>query len=380
MKNYEENDQLEAHLRRTLVEVARTTPRVITPSATRLRLSSQRALAVAASLLVLSGLGGLVVVTQRSGETSPNGTASSEVVPPSDLAVDDPSSDSLLEAPVPGDVTPGIAIDTPGWEISPTPDMAPRATSTPSTDCPGCGADRVVFEADGPSLSGALFTTWTVDATYNADLYDQRVLIGDIEGTARTRSAATPTAQNRVTIAWPISDDQTRFVDAVGLTLDDAVAIAEASIPLLDTPSGFQRVDPPSPAPSATFVVTLTDGDRAISVFADNAGLTGLLDWRNPFPHLLLNETQPVTVDGVVLAVEIPDDADQVDGRIGAYWVAGDWGYRVTGSGFDSQEQFTEILADLRLTDTTITSEVFIMPDTFDDFDLSTGWSDGGSS
>ncbi|HWL41539.1 MAG TPA: hypothetical protein VNQ73_01250 [Ilumatobacter sp.] len=311
----------------------------------------------AATVLIVAGVAGVFYL--RSGLESPagDGTASAPPIESDPGRAVDPTNGPLLATPVPADVQPLVSVDRPGWTIAAFSGFQPVTAQRPSTECPGCGATRLILAADGAPVGGALFTAWTLGADHDPDQLDTPVTVGTIPGRAASRASGTPTAQNRMTIAWPVGPGRTAFVDASGLSNAQVIEMAaaltfESEVPAMPArPPGFHLVEPPTPGTVVEVVLNVTDGPRSIELYATNGGLHGLIDWRNPSGHLMFRELQPRVVDGVTVVVDQPPAGEQPIVALDADWIAGGWGYKAVGHMFDSQDEFLEVLGDLRLTD-----------------------------
>lgn len=334
-----------------------------------------RPVSVAAAIaLVAAGLAGLVHLRARTG-SPPSPVASV----PGPL---DPVGGSLLTTPVPSDVQPLVSMARPGWTVDGFSGFQPVAPRGPSATCPGCGAQRLVLAADGPQPGGALFTAWTIAADYDLDRLDTPVSIGAVGGRANSRGSGTPTAENRMTIAWPLGPGRTAFVDATGMSDAQVIELAtsltfDADVPVMPArPPGFHLVDAPAAATAVEAFVSLTDGRHGIELIATNAGVSGLLDWRYPGGHLMYRATQPRQVDGAAVAVDLPPAGERPIVAQDVYWVAGGWGYTAVGHLFDSEADFLAALADLRLTDhaTFSATTADLAPYPLDGFTSPTGW------
>jgi len=338
--------------------------------------------AAAATVLIVAGIAGVFYV--RSGMESPasEGTASA---PPSELVPIppvDPTDGPLLATPVPPDVQPLVSMSRPGWTIAGFSGFQPVTAQRPSARCPGCGATRLVLTADGSQFGGALFTAWTLEAYYDLDQLDTPVAIGAIPGRATSRGTGTPAAQSRMTIAWPLGPGRTAFVDASGLSDAQVIEMATAltfdsEIPVMPArPPGFQQIDTPGPSSVVEVHVNLTDGPRSVELYATNAGMHGLVDWRNPAGHLMFREMHPVVVDGVTVVVDLPPADEQPIVAMDADWITGGWGYKAVGYMFDSQAEFLEVLSELHLTDHATFAEATsgLTPFALNGFSSPTGW------
>jgi hypothetical protein len=316
---------------------------------------------VAAAVVAVAGMAGVFYV--RSGVESPTGdslpTASSPESIPGTTVVGTlypTTSGPLLTTPVPAKVPPWVSIARPGWTIETTTGFQPVAAQPASAACPGCGATRLVLAADGPLFSGPLFTAWTLDDDYDLNQLDSPVTIGAIAGRANSRAEGTPTALNRMTVAWPLGPGRTAFVDASGLPNEQVIEMAtlltfESAIPVMAAPpAGFRQIDAPVPGPTTEFYLTLTDGRSVIELSATNAGLHGLVDWRTP-GHVLFRELKPHVLDGTTIAFDAHPAEERPIVALDAYWVAGGWGYSIVGHIFNSEAEFFDVLSDLELTD-----------------------------
>lgn len=369
------DEQVEAHLRRTLSEVALTTPFAITQARSELHRTNHRVLTMAAGVLLVAGAVGLVVIAEQVDEPSQVLDVTDSDPVPTPAEASNQAGGRLLSTPVRSDVQPIITIERTDWRVA-SSESGAAAESTPSTGCPGCGARRLVLNGGGSNFGGPLFTAWTLDAVYDLARLDQLVMVGAVEGRANVSPPSTPVVQMRVTIGWSIDANRTAFVDASRMTPEQALELAaqltfEGDIPALATPPvGFEKIGQSDASFGEQRVVRLTDGKRSLDVFATNEGVHGLLNWRNPFAHLFLNVTRSRIVDGAVVLVDVDDAPD----RIGGYWVAGGWGYRADGAGFGSESEFLDVLGDLRLTDVPNTNQEEAMPLTYEQFDSVTGW------
>lgn len=336
---------------------------------------------VAATLLIVAGGAGLFVL--RSGVDSPSdGIATApptESLPTPPL---DSASGPLLTTPVPAEVQPLVSISRAGWTITAFSGFRPVTTQSAPTQCPGCGAARLILAATGSPLGGALFTAWTVDGSYDLNQLDSPVLIGSIAGRATSRGADTSAAQNRMTIAWPLGVNRTAFVDASGLpdaqVIEMAAALTfESEVPAMPArPPGFDVVDPARPGRSVEAYLKFANGESEIELVATNAGVRGLLDWRHPGGHLLLREMQSRAVDGATVVIDQAPLGESPILALDAYWVAGGWGYTAVGHIFESEAEFLEVLTDLRLTDPSTFSAATagLAPFQLDGFTSPTGW------
>jgi hypothetical protein len=339
----------------------------------------------AAAVIVVAGIVGVFSV--RSGLESPTGdsspTQSAELLPDATVQAPlDPATGALLTTPVPADVEPLVSIARLGWTIGSTTGFQPAPPPAASTACPGCGVTRLVLAADGPLFSGPLFTAWTIDADYDLNQLDSPVTIGAIPGRANSRPDGTPTALNRMTVAWPLGPGRTAFVDASGLPNEQVVEMAasltfESTIPAMPArPAGFHEIDAPVPGTTTQISLNLTDGRSSIELYATNAGLQGLLDWRAP-GHVLFRELKPHVLDGATIAFDAHPAPERPIVALDAYWVVGGWGYLVVGHTFDSEAEFFDVLSDLQLTDAitfaAATADAQTIPQ-FEGMSSSTGW------
>lgn len=375
--------RLEERLRTTLQAVARTTPRSIAPYRRAPRPRRGRAALVAAAVVAVAGVAASLAVARHRDQAGPGSGAGVATSPATSQAA---VSGSLLATPLAHDVRPYVTLDQPGWRAVNLP-AGFGWSGHPTAGCPGCTASRLVLVSGTDALGGAVFTAWIVDAVYDVTQLDTPVAIGAIDGRANVRAAPAGVAQNRVTLAWPLADGRTAFVDATGMPTDQVVEIAAAlhvdePVPTVDPlPAGWRSVPAGGAASVALRVDAFTDDrGRSMQIVATNQGIHGLLDWAASFEHLMVNPASTVEAGGTTVLAD--HAAWWPAGRFGAYWIAGDWGYRAVGAGFASQAEFLDALASLQLTSSTDPGPgLFVTPMTqYEGFSYATGWVAGDAS
>lgn len=278
------------------------------------------------------------------------------------VAAFDPTTGSPLTAAMPAGTPPLVVAD--GWAYSSYTGVQPYSADPPSAFCPGCGADRLMVAADGPLFSGPLFTAWVAPVAYEPADMDWPVTIGGVEG--RFMGATDPpfpADENRVTAMWPVGNDRTAYVDAVGLSNDDVFALAAAldtsgDRPTMTPPAGFHLVDAHRPDGASFWYGTLDDPVRTstgmirtLQVYATDAGLQALVDWRYPTGRLLIEGWTPQEIDGTTVAFHDATADPESAGNASAIWIAGDWAYVVVGQRFTSGDDFAAALRSLHLAD-----------------------------
>jgi hypothetical protein len=121
VNDFEVEQELEVHLRRTLTEIARTTPRTITPAETAREPLVRRRVLVAAVALLVTGVGGLVALSRQPDLTSPadvTAVSTQTSVPSVEVTLPTlPSPTSTVHADGPG--TSGSAVLVPEELIPP---------------------------------------------------------------------------------------------------------------------------------------------------------------------------------------------------------------------------------------------------------------------
>lgn len=315
----------------------------------------------AAGVLVVGGVVGLSLLSDRPDVTSPGSSSESSIGDPStpEPTAVESGTGSALTTPLASDVQALVVPSLPGWRVEATAGFQP-VTVEPSTACPGCGPDRLVLVGDA-GLSGPVFTAWSVDVPVKMDDFDHDATVGAVAARVNSSPIGTPLSETRVTAVWRLGDGPgalTAFVDAKGLSeahvLEWAALLSwEGTVPTMAVlPAGFTNVDAPSAAPvTLGSYLSSADGRSVIELYAVNTGIHGLVDWRSLGPLLHWTSEQR-TVDGVDVALDPPEPADEHPiTTISATWIAGGWGYVAVGHIFDSEQEFLDTVRSLRLVD-----------------------------
>jgi len=316
--------------------------------------------AAAAMVLVVGGLAGVATLRDRSSQvTLQDPSAQSPVVHTTSLVptVVEPESGSALTTPVPSDVQALVVSSLPGWRVDATSGFLP-VTAVPSTECPGCGADRLILVGDG-GLSGPVFTAWSVDVPVAMDDFGHVAMVGSFEGWATSSPVGTPLSEMRVTAAWRLGDGPgalTAFVEAKGLSeaqvLEWAALLSwQYRVPTMTVrPAGFTVVDAPTASAVEVGSVLVSSERATIELYAINTGVHGLVDWRS-IGQLLRWTSEPRVVDGVDVALDPPEPVDERPiTTISATWISGGWAYVAIGHIFDSEAEFLDAVRALQIT------------------------------
>lgn len=324
--------------------------------------------AVAATVVAITGVAGGLAL--RSGVEPPLAsdiaapTAAPTAAPASTtVAPFDPTVGPLLTAPVPAEVQPLVTINEPGWTLERYSGFNQVPDNDITATCAGCTAIRMVLAADGPLFGGPIFTAWTFDGDfeYPSDGLDTPVTITGIAGRMSNWAVISSLASNDsqfTEIAWPLSSGRWAFVEAYGFAPERAVELAASltfasPVPSLnDVPAGFSIIAPSEPIESIDQVsLRFVSGERSVEISAANAGLQGLLDWRQPGGvNPMRTGWTPLVLDGATVAFFDPSTDWQTTGKF-ATWVAGSWSYSVDGYGFGSDDAFLDVVSQLELTD-----------------------------
>lgn len=331
--------------------------------APRARHSPTRALGIAAAVGAVAGLGALLVFLPGNGN-APTGVA--DTAPPVPTGPPAPTGDSgsLLTTALPAGIVPRVVAD--GWTYAAYSGVQPLSADPPSTDCPGCGTDRLLLAADGALFAGPIVTAWTLDAVQDPADFDWPVRINGVD--ARFMGAidgGVPAAENRVVVMLPLLGGRTGYVESSGLANDEVFALAASidfsgAAPTVVPPAGMHLVDSPRRGDGQWTYASLDGPDRAdgtgvwhtLEVYATNLGLQGLADWRYPTSRMLLESGwTPREVEGVTTAFDDATADPASAGNASAIWVSGDWAYVVIGHRFTSADDFDAALRSLRLTD-----------------------------
>jgi hypothetical protein len=330
--------------------------------------SPHQTLSVAAALIIVVGLGAALVLTlgRGSDETVPVATATptTAVAAPADQA-----GGSLLSTPVPAGVEPMVVVGRDDWTLEGYAGPRSIASIVPSATCAGCGATRLIVAANGPLFSGPVLTAWSINDDYDVNEFDWPVTIGASAGRfIGSQDGTIPAHRNRVRVVWPLSPGRTAFVDAYGFTNEQVFEMAatltfDSSIPVMaDLPVGFSVVSTPTGAGFTEqiynrFVGGPIDAEAdgisvpVIELIVTNGGLQGLLDWRNP-GGLVGSWGEPRTIDGVTVLLDRETDPNEPPIlTISATWVVGDWSYTAIGHVFQTEAEFLDVIASLKLTD-----------------------------
>lgn len=327
---------------------------------TRPRRRPRRFLAIAVTVLVITGAAGLLAARDRRAAPATGSLPTATVDPPADSV---PAPNALLDTQLKADDRPLVMFDRPGWTVDTFYRATPVEPMVGSAACPGCGEARLVVAADGPLLAGGVFTAWVLTESYELiGQLDAPVTIWDgVAGGASTSPTGTPLDQSWTTLAWAIADGPgapIAIVDARGLPYDQVVAMAQAltfgqSIELPEVPAGMRVVSRPewtAPRAQITFVA-FTDADRwkGLQVLATNRGVQALFDWQYwAFGDLIGGDWETRTIGGTTVAFDWSDENGVEWGT--AWWVAGEWAYRVDGPRFGADE-FAAAIAELHLVD-----------------------------
>ncbi|MCU1361436.1 MAG: hypothetical protein JWN99_2725 [Ilumatobacteraceae bacterium] len=323
-----------------------------------------RALGVAAGLLVVAGIGAAMISRSdqpQAAVTIPGtapGAASVAVAPA--VVPAETASDSLLTSAVPSDVQPLIGFDQPGWVIEAYSGLVPVPDATATATCAGCGVTRLIVAPDGPLFSGPIFTAWTIDDDYDLSEFDWPVTIGTTPGRfIGSADGSTPAAQNQVRVVWPLGPGRTAFVDAAGFTNDQVFAMAasltfDVGVPTMASPpAGLSvRPTPRNTGQTTQMYMKFVNDEWNVEVYATNAGLQGLLDWRSPGGGSPIKEPWVGrSIAGTTVSFDLDSGEPPRITSLSATWVAGGWGYVVIGHVFHSQDEFADMVATMRLTD-----------------------------
>lgn len=328
--------------------------------------TQHRILGVAASVVALVGLGAALAFTVNRDTDA---AVSPDTTPPAATAAApiDPANGALLTTPVPAGATPMIVVDHTDWAVDSLSEFTSIAPTIASATCAGCGASRLIVAADGPLFNGPVFTTWTIDDDYNIDEFDWPTTIGTTPGRfIGSQDDSTPAAHNNVQVVWPVGAGRTAFVEAFGFTNDEVFAMAatltfESTIPTMATPPpGFSVVaTPPSAALTRQMYMNFIGrpsivagyDESVLELVVTDGGVQGLLDWRNP-GGLFGDWGLPRYIDGVTVMVDNPHDPTEPPIRtITATWIVDGWNYTAIGHIFNTEAEFLNVIANLRLTD-----------------------------
>jgi hypothetical protein len=276
--------------------------------------------------------------------------------------------DSPLTAVVPAGSPPMIVVDRDGWILEGYSPPRPIPPIVPSATCAGCGATRLVIATAGPLFSGAVFAAWSINETYPIDEFDLPVTIGAASGRyIGSADASVAASENRVRVVWPLTNGRTAFVDAFGLTNLQTFELAarlnfDSSTPsLAGMPAGFKVLPtPPGAAVTQQIYQRFTGGPvgaemsgvspPVIELIVTDGGIQGLLDWRNP-GGLFGSQGRPSVIDGTTVLIDDGGEDSTPILAISATWSLGDWNYTAIGHMFQTEDEFRDTVASLRLTD-----------------------------
>lgn len=356
-------------LRRAPEHAAASSPAVLVDVAMRrdrVRSSTRRRhVAVAAAAVLTVGTGALWATARGRtpvASTAPAVTAAAASTAGPAAAGAGPA-DSPLVAALGFDTQPLVVAD--GWAYDGASPLQPVSANPPSATCPGCGTDRLVVAADGALFDGPILTAWIADVPYAPETMDWPVRIGGIAG----RFMGAPDGSlgpwdSKVTVMWPVGPDRTAYVEAIGLSNDQVFAMAAAldvsgDKPAIVPPAGFHVVEAPLRSGASYRYGTMDNVAgrqtsptyRTLQVYATNAGLQGLVDWRLPTGRLLMEGWTPRVIDGTTVAFDDRTADPESAGNASAIWVAGDWAYVVIGQRFTSGDEFVAAVEALRLGD-----------------------------
>ncbi len=367
--------------------------------------SNRRSLVLlaAASLLLIGGVAGLVIVNgdepdsldrlpatepdvANPGPSAPTTPTASTVATVAATTVDLPPSTfvepdqalggSPLNTPIDRTTVPYIALGD--WTVT-------YAVSDVSTQQQGMFGRAVAYIGPGPTYDAPLVSAYLVDedpppvsdappgtdppptgevmdslftsigATSGGD-ETVEAFVNGVRSVAIVQQQDSDTKLDGPIVTLYVPNGPTRYVviNAVRIELDAIVSLAETidvdGEVLIEAPVGFVEMSPFPTSPQEIYLeYQYSDGERSFQISANNRGIEGLLG-------RIGGEVRTTReVAGAEVAYRpLPDSP----GRYWADWLAGDWSFYVDAEGFESEESFFQALAELRYTDADTLSQL----------------------
>jgi len=322
---------------------------------------------VGAAAVVALGIAGLVAVSADNDEptTEPAAPpAATSAASDSELASATAAASAaaleavtgpLLSTPLGAMSAPLVVVDQTGWKLT---GAFGQVGPTLSGDFEG----STVLVGDGPRYDAPLFVATVVDTAEPSDTTQVTIPsasslleMGDPIEVAGTTGSVVVTQTDEdsgldgpvVVLFWPLDDNQVARVNAVRLSVDEVVAMAN-QLALVDgsltmtTPDGYQTLDALAAGDRRYISYRFANGGTELELNGENRGVDSLLG-------RIAGEVRTTrVVDGVEVAYRPQPD------RPGDYWVdwqAGDWSFYVIASGFPNDDAFFAALSSLTLSD-----------------------------
>ncbi len=338
-------------------------------SVTNLATRRERRWLLTAAAIVLVAVGGLALA-QRRGTDAPAGSSSAQPVSSAALTFETlpvvsvsalPELDTvsptgqLLSAALTADAVPLVVPGGSGWELT-------NAFATNGPTLTGGFEGATVIVGDGPTFDSPLFAATVVDASsepggtpVSVPIIETLLSQGEPVQVAGTTGAVTVTETDGdtglagpiVTMFWPLEANQYARVNAVRLTVDEVVVLADQLTLVegrltMNVPSDYRALAVPAPGDRRNIEYKFASGGRTLELNGENRGVASLLG-------RLAGEVRTTRVIDEVEVAYRP--LPEAPGEYWADWQTGDWSFYVIASGFASEEEFLSALASLTLTD-----------------------------
>jgi len=252
---------------------------------------------VGAAAIVAVGVGGVIAGSSRdrSPVSQPPALTSEpqpDIAAPSTSGVAPVQSPtrSLLSTELDSSAAPFIVVDQPDWQL---------ANAFGETGLPISGGfeGSTVFVGEGPTYDAPLFAATVVASTTSGqqtqetvDSIDTLVALGEPIDVAGTTGAITVIDSDGVTgltgpivtLFWPLPDGHVARVNAVRLSPNDVISIAN-ELTIIDgdltmpVPDGYRQLDTPTTGERRYFSYRFTHGDSELEVIGENRGVASLL-------------------------------------------------------------------------------------------------------
>jgi hypothetical protein len=318
-----------------------------------------------AAVIVVVGVGGIVAVNARDlnpATQSPPSQSPLNEAPTT--AAEAPASEvptgPLLSTDLDAGATPFIVPGQPDWELT-------NAFAQSGAPLYGGFEGSTVFVGDGPTYDAPLFVATVVGAAEPSDdstrsgpttpSLDALLESGDPIEVAGTTGAVTVNDVDTdsgltgpvVTLFWPLGGGMYARVNAVRLSVDEVVSLADqlslaGDSFTMQVPDGYRELATPEPSEHRHFSYRFAQGERELEVIGENRGVASLLG----------------RIAGEVRSTRVIDDVEVAyrpqPNNPGQYWVdwqAGAWSYYVIATGFVTEDEFIAALSSLTLTDAT---------------------------
>ena len=322
---------------------------------------------VGAAAVVALGIAGLVAVSADNDESTTEPAAppaATSAASDSELASAAAAASAaaleavtgpLLSTPLGAMSAPLVVVDQTGWKLT-------GAFGQVGPTLSGGFEGSTVLVGDGPRYDAPLFVTTVVETaepstttqvtTPSASSLLEMGEPIEVAGTTGSVVVAQTDEDSGldgpvVVMFWPLDDNHVARVNAVRLSADEVVAMAN-QLSLVDgaltmtTPDGYRTLDAPAAGDRRYISYRFANGDAELELNGENRGVASLLG-------RIAGEVRTTrVVDGVEVAYRPQPN------RPGEYWVdwqAGDWSFYVIASGFPDDDAFFAALSSLTLSD-----------------------------